>query len=263
MSFSNPTVKSPVTRYFQWNGGEKAGGTISHYDKDAKENIIVEYPFTFIVLDELNAITGFSDADHGGFWSNEVRNMKNDELVVRTKSGVKARGYYENIKDSIKSLGAKYAKSIYIAYKDDSGEFAIGNLKVAGAALTAWIEFNKQYDTQKYAAVLTGSTQAKKGATVYFVPDFTGMTISGDTATNASRLDKVLQRYLDISLARRDSEPVDEEDIDDVDNVDEADSAPEEEETKLDLAEIPFDDPKTETETKVEPKDTGIKDVQF
>ncbi len=55
MSRSNPTegAKNPSTRWFQWSGGED-GGFVKWYDKDAKADVKVEGPFTFLLLDELN-----------------------------------------------------------------------------------------------------------------------------------------------------------------------------------------------------------------
>lgn len=213
MSRSQPTAKNPATRFFQWAGGSEAikgkdgktiyeGGKVVYYDKDNGINVEVDLPFSFLVLDELVTITGFSDSEQSGFWSNEVRDLKESELVVRTKRGVRVRGSYNAIKDEAKSMGAKYAKSVYIAYKNDEGELVIGNIKMAGAALNAWIEFGKKFDTEKCAVMITEAQQAKKGKNVYFTPVFEGRNVNDATDKEAKALDDQLQSYLRTYLAR-------------------------------------------------------------
>lgn len=210
MSLSQPQIKNPATRYLRWSGGEEKGGVLTYWDKEAEEEKTVDLPFSFIVLDELNTITGFSEADHSGYWSNEVRNITKDVLTVRTGSGVKGRGTYKSAEiESLKSTGAKYAKSIYIAFKDETGELAIGNFKASGAALTEWIEFNKKYDISKCAVSLTGSDgPKKKGSIKYFVPIFEGQEMSTETLEAAKKLDQELQQYLRSALSYTDDEPV-------------------------------------------------------
>lgn len=200
MSRSNPIAKNPANRFFQWGGGK---GEISYYDKEKEENIIVPFPFTFLVLDELNGVTGFSEKDHSGIWSNDVRDMRKEQLIVRSKGGIIAQGLYGDIKDSIKAAGGKYTKQIYIAYRDESNELVIGHFKASGAALTAWIEFNQKFDVYKAATVITGAKQAKKGATVYYVPEFGGQAVGEDTEKAANALDQELQVFLNTYLARR------------------------------------------------------------
>lgn len=230
MSLSNPQVKNPATRFMQWRGGEDGGGRVTWYDKEAEEEKEMKLPFSFIVLDELTTITGFSEKDHSGFWSNEVRNTMTDELVVRTKAGIVARGLYGKISESIKAKGAKYATSVYIAFKDESGELVIGNFKVAGAALTAWIEFKKKFDVSQCAVYLNDKPKkGKKGSTTYFIPVFEGQELGDATKKAAIRLDEDLQRYLNTYLSRKpdieetvdtDDDDIEIEDIHDIEGLD-------------------------------------------
>jgi len=259
MSRSNPTAKNPATRFMQWRGGEDGGGRITWYDKEAEEEKEVDLPFTFLVLDEFHTITGFSEKDHSGFWSNEVRDLK-DELVVKTKSGTIARGKYDDIKDKIKALGAKYTKSVYIAFKDETGEFVIGNIKIGGAALTAWIEFQGKFDVNQVAVMVTEKPKkAKKGSTTYFVPVFEARNVSDATNNAAIALDKELQQYIGTYLSRKPEED-DLEEVDDDVEIEDTDepveippaqeakpvktkkAAPKEEpeEDTIDLKDVPF-----------------------
>lgn len=258
MSRSNPTAKNPATRFIRWRGGEEGGGRLTWYNKETETEEEIKLPFSFLVLDELNTITGYSEKDQSGFWSNEVKNLKN-ELVVRTGSGIVARGKYEDIGDAIKAKGAKYAKSVYIAFKNEEGELVIGNLQVAGAALTAWIEFQKKFNVMECAVLLSGAKgPLKKGTTKYFVPIFEGQAVSAETDAAATALDKELQAFLSVYLSRKvedDSEVVDEPDDDEEDDSPtEPTTAPEvaapakpqppkeveEDDNKINLADVPF-----------------------
>lgn len=271
MSRSNPTAKNPAVRFMQWRGGAEAfkddkgktkheGGKITWYDKEAEEEREVALPFSFLVLDELNTITGFSEKDHSGFWSNEVRDLKNDKLVVKTKSGTVASGVYEDIKEIVKAKGAKYTKSVYIAFKDEEGEMQIGHLKISGAALTAWIEFQKKFDVMQCAVQITDEPKLeKKGTNYYFSPVFEGQNVSEASDKAAKVLDEQLQQYLTTYLSRRPTETADAEadevvddDVDEDENLDEeedtqADESPakpapskSKDEDKINLADVPF-----------------------
>lgn len=193
MSRSNPTIANPATKFFRWAG---ANGELTHYDKDQEKEIVEKLPFEFMVLDQLATVAGFSDEDQSGFWSNEVRNTKTDKLIVRTSKGTKFEGLYEDLQGDRDCKGAKYAKSVYIAYKDGS-ELVIGNIKVYGAALTAWIEFTKKTDVYKCAVVLKGKSDMQtKGKTEYYLPVFEKKEVSADTNEHAVELDRELQNYL-------------------------------------------------------------------
>lgn len=280
MSRSNPTAKNPAVRFFQWSGGAElvekngdkevyAGGKITWYDKEAQERKEQPMPLTFLVLDELTTIGGFSDADKSSYWSNEVRDLKNDILVVRTSAGIKARGTYAQLED-VKSKGAKFAQSVYIAFKDDSGELVIGNFKIMGAALTAWIEFKKKYDVYKCAVALERADGPhKKGTTRYFVPVFEGRNVTPETDAAAGELDKELQSYLKTYMTRRDDEEYatsaedledGQEDESDIHNIEGIDNKP---------AEQPAEEPQAAAEpaqaapTNKADETIKLKDVPF
>lgn len=192
MSRSNPTTKNPAVKFFSWAGSR---GELVHWDKDESKEIVEKLPFTFMVLDELSTITGYSDEDSSGYWSNEVRNIKKDELIVKTGKGTKQTGKYDDLTD-VRSKGAKYAKSVYIAYKDGN-TLAIGNFKVFGSSLSAWIDLSKKADVYKTAVVITGKSDVQtKGKTEYYYPLFETTKVTDDTNKEAVELDRELQTYL-------------------------------------------------------------------
>jgi len=236
MSRSNPTPTTPVARYFEWRGGN---GALQHYDRDAGKNIEEKLPFSFIVLDELTTIGGYSDKEGSGIWSNEVRTVK-DVLIVKTKSGTLAQGSYETLKDHLKAQGGKFARSVYIAYQRPSGEdfeWVIGNLKLVGAAVGAWFEFRRKCDVYDHGVGvrLKGSTEEKKGSTKFFVPTFEATTLDEADNSAAIALDEELQAYLKTFFARRqdDAMVADEKGADDHVVIDTEDKP-------IDLSEIPF-----------------------
>lgn len=199
MSLSNPHEKgqpNPSTRWFEWNGEQ---GTITYYDKDAKQTVGVSLPFTFILLDELAGVRGWHDASQSGIYSNEVKDTRQDVLVVRAfKGGTLVEGIYRDIKDRVNSLGGSFSTNCYLAFKNDSGELHIGALRFKGAALAAWMEFHKEHRSEFYtkSVKIDGFTEGKKGSVIYRVPKFVMTDTSPETIALAVELDKTLQTFL-------------------------------------------------------------------
>lgn len=195
MSRSNPNLENnnPATRFFEWSGSE---GKIKYYDKVNKENVFVGLPFTFLVLDQLNTITGYSDTDQSGFWSNEVRDLNVAPLTVKTKAGIKKVALYADLAD-ILNQGAKYAKSIYIAFHDQDGHLEIGNFKASGSSIGAWIDYCKEHDPYDGAITIKSAAEATKGANTYFIPHIVHHNgLTKETENKAMELDIHLQKYL-------------------------------------------------------------------
>lgn len=188
---NNVTATNPATRFFEWKGSK---GQLKYYDKDKKENVFVDNPFTFLVLDQLATVRGWSDEANSGIWANEVRNLQNEELIVRNKLGVIARGLYSSIKGSGKGV---FTKSIYIAYYDNKKKLQIGNIQASGAFLKAWIQFARGRDLYKGAVVIKGTETMKKGSNTYSSPVFeVNDKVTEATEQSAKELDKALQDYL-------------------------------------------------------------------
>lgn len=209
MSRSNPTVdmRNPAVRFMEWSGSK---GAITYYDKEKEEVIEVKLPFSFLILDQLNTITGFIETLNTGVWSNEVRDTRTDKLIVKTKMGIMRVALYEDLKDII-AKGAKFAKSIYIAFFDDNNVLQIGHLKFWGSAFSAWMDFMKKVsDDQlyKFAITVAGGKKKKKGTNTYFEPVFKLRKVSDETNAEAEALDVKLQTYLRMYL----NQPVEVED---------------------------------------------------
>lgn len=220
MSRSNPTdaTRNPSARWFEFASGAD-GGFVRYYDKDTEKNIGLGDAetggkFTFILLDELATVKGWHDPSESGIFANEVRDTRQDTLVVRSfKGGELASGLYAGIKDRIVAVGGHFVASCYIAFKDDAG-LRIGNIRFKGAALGEWMEFKKQCPSKKDAAgknvkafyvdavKIEGFEQMKKGGTTFRVPKFALASISEETSKQAIALDTELQAFLSDYLRR-------------------------------------------------------------
>lgn len=210
MSRSNKTdIINPADRFFKWSGSD---GKVVFYDKETEQNVDVKMPFKFLVLDRVFQVGGGIDRNgaYSGFWSNAVRNLKTQEIVVRSKQGIEARGLYEDIKGT---PGVQFLTGLYIAYYNESKEFSIGYFKLGGAALTAWIDFTKKHrDIYSGAISITGNNKCKKGTNTYFEPVFDySATVPDDVDEAAIALDRELQTYLTAYFAQKGIEEVEAE----------------------------------------------------
>ena len=208
MSRSNPNVNAPnpAVRWFEWNGEH---GRVRYYDKDAKQNIDLPLPFSFLLLDELASVRGWHDASESGIYSNEVRDTRSDILVVKSfKGGTLADGLYKEIKDRLHTLGGQFVANCYIAFKRN-GELAIGSLRLKGSALGAWMEFRKAQRQELYesAVNITGYIEGKKGRIVFRRPTFEIKAVSEETSRQAIALDRQLQSWLESYFSRRTNDP--------------------------------------------------------
>jgi hypothetical protein len=210
MSRSNPNANAPnpATRWFEWSGET---GSVRYFDKELKENIICPLPFTFLLLDELSSVRGWHEASKSGITSNQVRDTREELLVVRAfKAGTLAEGLYKDIKDRAARVGGKFVTNCYLGFKQGE-KLAMGCLQFKGAALGAWMEFRKEHRRELFeqAVVITGSTEGKKGRIVYKMPAFKLTTLTPATNQQALDLDKQLQAYLTEYLSRTTHDRVD------------------------------------------------------
>jgi hypothetical protein len=204
MSLSNqPSTQSPAKHFLRVKSG-----SVNYYDKDLQDNVDVPVPLSFIVLDQLATVKGWSDADQSGYWSNEVKSSGKDILNIRTSKGLKTSGIWKDVKSDPSVTGAKFNASVYIATQGRDG-LEITNIAFSGASLNAWIEFinaNKGVTRGKNKVVLTGFSNEKKGAVKYQVPTFAVEDITDKELEEATGLDKELQSFLDGYFANQTSD---------------------------------------------------------
>lgn len=223
MSRSNRVdAVNPANRFFEWKGGE---GELTYFDKSIGENgevVQVEFPFRFMVLDVLAGAAGgiTVNGQYQKYWSNAVRNTKKQQLIVRSKGGTVARGYYEDIRGRD---GIKFQQSIYIAFREGEGELQIGCLKLTGAALGAWFDFRKvQKDIYAGAISIDGRGEKEtNGVTVFYRPVFSHVaTVSEESEAQAVELDKHLQEYFTMYFSNAAIEEVETDHVPEYTGVD-------------------------------------------
>ena len=212
MSRSNPHehASNPATRWLEWNG---ENGVVRYYDKDAKKNVDVGTEFGFVLLDELGSVRGWHEPSQSGIYSNEVRDTREDVLIVKSfKGGTLAEGLYKDIKDRVNTVGGQFVANCYIAFKNGGEKLAIGSVKFKGAALGAWMEFEKQHRADLYtkAIRISGFTEGKKGRVTFRVPVLSVVPIAEDTNAAAVTLDKQVQEFLKGYFKRTKRDQVDE-----------------------------------------------------
>jgi hypothetical protein len=200
MSRSNPTetLSNPSTKFIDWSGSE---GKFKYYDKEKKENVFIELPFTFIPLDILSTCKGYNDQEKVGYYSNEVRSTKKEPFTVRTKNGIVMTGLYEQVKEKLAPKGLKYVQSVYVAIKEGKG-LVIANLQLTGSALGPFINFCDGKKVTEIGVVVKSANPMKKGATKYFEPIYEVMPVSEATNKVAAELDTELQEYLTAYFAK-------------------------------------------------------------
>ena len=227
MSLSNQSSTVSPAKHFL----RVKSGNVNYYDKESQDNINVPLPLSFVVLDQLATVKGWSDNDQSGYWSNEVKSAGQDVLTVRTSKGEKASGIWKDIKSNPAVSGAKFNASVYVAAPGREG-LEIQNISFSGASLNAWIEFvnaNKGVTRGKSKVSITGFSDEKKGAVKYQVPVFEAVEITDEELAQATELDKELQTYLEGYFANRRNEEL----------VATATGKPSEDEL-VDLSQIPF-----------------------
>lgn len=206
MSLSNQSSTVSPAKHFL----RVKSGSVNYYDKESQQNIDVPVPLSFVVLDQLATVKGWSDNDQSGYWSNEVKSAGQDAITVRTSKGEKATGIWKDIKTNPAVAGAKFNASVYIAAPGREG-LEIQNIAFSGASLNAWIEFvnaNKGVTRGKNKVTITGFSDEKKGAVKYQVPVFEAVEITEEELAQATELDKELQVYLEGYFANRKSDEV-------------------------------------------------------
>lgn len=196
MSRSNKTVENPAVKFFEWDA---KNGMVKYWDKEQEQEITVELPFHFLMLDMLTTIKGFHQQSESGIYSNEVRSLDQIIKVKAFEGGLIAEGKYDNIKDTIKAKGGKFAKSVYIGYNED-GKMQIGNITFKGASLGPWIDLEKKAGKrtlEEKAVVITDFTNESNGGIEYKSPVMKVRDVKPESNQRAIELDKKLQEYLE------------------------------------------------------------------
>lgn len=193
MSLSNPKAENPVTKWIEFKGST---GKFQYWDKATETNI--ELPLNkigFIVLDELNTISGYHSSAESGIYSNEISDLSHETLTVKVfKTNIQITGLYKDIKDNIKAIGGKFTKSVYAALITGKDSLELVNFKMSGSGFAGWLD--KHINLLKQGVKVTGLKDGEKGATKFKIPVFEGFDMPENLRLKAVDMDKELQEYL-------------------------------------------------------------------
>ena len=161
--------KNPAKKFLSWKSEEKC---FAYYDKDKKENVLIDLPFKFVILEHYHTVKGWNDASESGIYSNEVFQIGNEELQVKSfKGGKIAEGLYKYNKPSIVAAGGHYARSIYAVTND----LEIINISLKGSGVSSYSDFIKDIgdgNFDKNWIEVTEAKELKKGKVNYSIPVF-------------------------------------------------------------------------------------------
>jgi len=199
MSLSNPRQVNPASKFIEWSGSR---GKFCFYDKTREandKNVYFDKPIFIVPLDELSTIKGFHKQSTSGIYSNEVKNISKDILIVKAfKGGSIVTGTYNEIKGSLE--GGKYAKSVYAVMitgdKDDT-TLELVNISFVGSSLNAFIDAKINIDRGCIVSLSPSTDELKNGTTTYFAPQIKKHAIRKDIIfEKCIDMDKQLQCYL-------------------------------------------------------------------
>ena len=193
MSLSNPRQVNPAQKFIEWKGSE---GHFYYYDKVEKKNVIIEKPIYIVPLDELSTIKGFHKQSESSIYSNEVKNITKEVLIVKSfKGGLIASGLYADIKGKLE--GGKFGKSVYAAMiSSDGKEINLVNFQFYGSSLGSFIDAKINVDSGNVIILSPSTDKLKNGTTEYFAPKITKKEIRQDILDRCKAMDKDLQNYL-------------------------------------------------------------------
>jgi hypothetical protein len=205
MSFSNPKIKNPATKFIEFKGD---AGVFQYYDKEKEENIVLPFPIFFVVLDELHAVKGYNKFYKQGVFSNEVRNIKEELLSVRVfKSDIKLVGTWEKIKGEVERIQGHYSKSVYAGMIVKDTPMELVNFQFHGASRAPWFDYKG--DKENLGVSITGIVEDSNGNVTFQRPMFKSIKLRDIDRKEATELDRKLQSYLKVYLQQKEEEIVD------------------------------------------------------
>lgn len=196
MSYSNPKQKNPAKKFVRWSSTDAC---FVYYDKENSEDVKIpagkENGFYFVVLDELNTISGYNKEINSGIYANEVHSLSDEPLNVKSfKGNIKIVGKYAEIKNEINSVGGKFTKSLYAIWIKGKNDCELINIQLSGSGFQGWID--KGFRGERLACVVKQYKSDTVGQIQYNVPVFNKLNVPDWVHSIAIEEDKRLQAYL-------------------------------------------------------------------
>lgn len=165
----------------------------TYYDKETKENKTVKRhndPNWFILLTTGYTIQWFDDKASCKVYSNEVKSLKDEDLIVRSmKDWELFRGKYSEIKEKANAQGYQLCYCLTFL---DKGE--VNRISFKGASFFNVSELMKKIDINKYKVKFVWCEDGTKGAVKYKMPVIEqGGPISAEENTEADEKLSILK----------------------------------------------------------------------
>lgn len=161
-NFFNESVSNPVTVWGEFRG---KAGNFRFWDKNADEGEeqAESADLAIFPLFIHSGVAGFHKRIERSMYSNEVQNLKTDELVVKCNSEEVARGVWNDIKDKVVANGGKFANIVYGMRIVNNGTkespsyaYDLVALKFSGVALGSWLDARVNAGQRKYVFLTKG-----------------------------------------------------------------------------------------------------------
>lgn len=162
------STKNPAKYFLEYKSNEKA---FVFYNKETSQNVLLKPPYKFLFLKQLHTVKGFSEKHNSGIYANEVEDITKEPLTVKTfKGGFSVTGLYNEIKPQFQAIKGEYNRSIYCLTEKG----VLINLSLKGTAVFAFGDFIQKQMSRlpNEWIVFKGTTDGKKGAVSYTVPEF-------------------------------------------------------------------------------------------
>lgn len=198
--------KLPVEMYFKWKSFTKVESKDADWDTVVKDKFINKFesydkdlqtthqltPDQFIVLEVGYTITGWNASENAYMYSNMIRNLKTEELTVRTQwenGETVFTGVYD--RDAIKKIGGKFTSNVIVLEK-----WILCNYQFTGGELLRWNEDKKLINTNKYKVKFDGFEELVNGKVKYTVPKWKqGDVISDEEWKDINDKVEILKEY--------------------------------------------------------------------
>lgn len=196
-------VSDPANIILRWRAKD---GVFRLTDLFRSESMDIHPPLSFIVLDELQAIRGFSVKYNASIYSNMCRGNEPGYFKVRVGAGggndFPINGQWGVIKDKVKAEGGRWVKVIYALMKVKVGEMALQETRIVKIELSGLALANYMQNIKNpYVGVVAvdGVNEVVKNQKFY-VPKFATKIINGkykdEIEEIAKQKDVLLQSYL-------------------------------------------------------------------
>ena len=111
----------------------------------------------------MQSVSGFSKKEDTGIYSNEVpaspdsiKEYGKQELVVKIKTDIVAKGSWKKISEEVKGIGGKYCIAVYAAMLNEDNEYEIVRFLFTGSSRDPWMSLADRTKLLKNAVVITG-----------------------------------------------------------------------------------------------------------